>query len=288
MKPFLKWVGGKRSKAPFIVDKILQLVPCPSFYYEPMLGGGAVFFELFDRATSPIKYILGDLNGKLINCYKMVEMSPRSVHSYLVNFFENIDSDSYYELRDAINGGHFALNGVGAAAAFLYLNRVGYRGLYRENKSGKINTPYGHYNKVSCPDFDQLLKISDALRTASIDIEDYREITLPDISDPSHTVIYLDPPYHNAYSQYTKEGFDSHEFCRRVADFTQYAAVFVTESIGFIDLFCESVSRAERREIATYTYQWPTHQRIHHGKVGEAGEEGLYIFRRRGVSYERS
>jgi DNA adenine methylase len=197
MKPFIKWVGGKRQ----ILSQVLPLVP-ESFdeYHEPFVGGGAVFFAL--AAAGRIKTAsLNDLNERLIATYWAVRQNPASIVEQIQQM---PDTPEEYALRRAeLNAipkdfGQECFERV--AALMLYLNRTCFNGLYRENRSGGFNSPYGALKpgqKRTLVDPDDLRAASKALGYASFSCDTF-EAALNGGSWPEPKTgdfVYLDPPY---------------------------------------------------------------------------------------------
>jgi DNA adenine methylase len=184
-RPFLKWAGGKRQLLP----RILALVP-PRVrtYYEPFMGGGAVFFALaaagrFQRA------VLGDVNAELVNCYTAIRDDVDAVISRLARM-RNAPAD-YYRVRAQRPA---ELSSVARAARVIYLNRCGYNGLYRVNSDGEFNVPFGRYDRPRICDPDRLRAAAGALRAVDIVQGDFASILARRrLSDTDF--VYLDPPY---------------------------------------------------------------------------------------------
>jgi DNA adenine methylase len=181
--PFLKWAGGKRQ----LLHAIERLVP-PRIdtYYEPFVGGGAVFFSLvvknrFKRA------VLGDANPELIGCYEAIRDDVTGVVRVLRSF--KYDRDAYYEVREQDPA---TMTPAARAARLIYLNRCGFNGLYRVNSKGKFNVPFGrHTNPVIC-DEERLEVASKALQQVELVTGDFAE----KIADATpRDFVYLDPPY---------------------------------------------------------------------------------------------
>ena len=133
LRPFLKWAGGKGR----LLTRILPYVP-PSFdnYHEPFLGGGAMFFAVRDRMTGTAH--LHDLNDKLTNVWQQVQQDPAAVLTALVYYKANDSKDFYYEQRTAE-----PCTLTGQAAWFIYLNQTSWNGLWRVNRWGQYNVPWG-------------------------------------------------------------------------------------------------------------------------------------------------
>jgi len=202
--PFVKWVGGKRT----ILPEVLGRIPC-SFdaYYEPFLGGGAVFFAL-DLAAVPAH--LSDTNRRLIDTYRAVRNEPETVIRLLEAHADTPGKDHYMRTRDRFNSGN--LSRAETAAAFIYLNFNCFNGVYRENASGGFNVPWRPPRRPWKPDVDRLLAASKALQGTTLDAYGF-ESTPVDRGG----FYYLDPPYHETFGGYSHERFDGGDH-RRLAD----------------------------------------------------------------------
>jgi len=199
--PFLKWAGGKRQLLP----RILQAVPARMrTYYEPFLGGGAVFFALVAQGRHFDRAVLGDANEELIRCYRAVQRDVGAVITALRR--HEYDRDHYYRVRDHDR----PRSDAARAARLIFLNRCGYNGLYRVNRSGKFNVPFGRYkNPVIC-DVTKLEAAALALRRVKLVHGDFDE-TLEGTRDGDF--VYLDPPYvplspTSSFTAYAKTPFD--------------------------------------------------------------------------------
>lgn len=194
-RPFLKWVGGKSRV-------LAQLSPfLPQFegtYYEPFVGGGAMFFHL-----SPERAVLSDLNARLVNCYVQVRDNVREVIEDLTRHSNNHSQDHYYNVRYLLNDGFYKEKEVLGASAFIYLNKTGFNGLYRENKKGGFNVPFGHRERF-CVDTHKLLEASKSLQGVGLE---HCSFTSVDAEAKAGDFVYLDPPYVDTFNGYTGEGF---------------------------------------------------------------------------------
>jgi DNA adenine methylase len=193
--PFLKWAGGKTQLLP----ALLNYVPGRfNTYVEPFVGGGALFFAL-----QPARAVLADSNPELINCYTIVRDRVEDLITALSTY--SYSEEFYYLLRAEI-----PQDAVLRAARLIYLNRTCYNGLYRVNKQGQFNVPFGRYkNPVIC-DTERLRAASYVLRNAELRCSDYQE-TLDLYAKPGD-LVYLDPPYHpiskfSDFKRYTTEFF---------------------------------------------------------------------------------
>jgi len=187
MNLLVHWVGGKSR----VVPKLKELMPEKyNDYYEPFLGSGALAFSLTG------KRYLSDLNHRLITMYNVVRDYPQEVVD-LIKVFDNTEEE-YYKVRDLFNTSH---NPLSVAAYFIYLNKRGFNGLYRENSKGKFNVPWGR-NKKNI-NYNSILEMSRHLKDVDIKCMSYDAIT-PKEGD----FVYIDPPYVGNFNGYVKETFD--------------------------------------------------------------------------------
>lgn len=190
LKPFLKWVGGKRQLLP----QLKQYIP-KSFerYYEPFVGGGALLFEL-----RPERAVINDINEELINCYRVVQnlcnILLRSAFSNNGFHYENTEN-CYYDVRswDRLVRWKDTPPTIKAART-IYLNHTCYNGLYRVNSKGQFNVPYGKYKNEFKPDIETLTAVSKYLNQPTITIRnmDFKE-AVEDAREGDF--VYFDPPY---------------------------------------------------------------------------------------------
>ena len=196
-KPILKWAGGKTQ----MLGELMPRVPKTyGRYIEPFFGGGALFFSL-----KPENAIIADSNPELINMYLQVANNVDDVIECLQKY-ENT-SEMFYEVRSL---DWQTLPKAEAAARTIYLNKTCFNGLYRVNRSGQFNTPFGKYKNPKICDIDALRLASEALRKADILCGDYI-LVLEHYAQPGDFV-FLDPPYlpiseNSDFKRYTKEQF---------------------------------------------------------------------------------
>lgn len=191
--PFLKWAGGKRA----LVPEIARLAPA-SFeeYWEPFVGGGAVFFALDSRIR---KARLSDVNAELILTYHMVKRETDAlVRRLKVHSAKHALDQYYYRVRAQ----HSHKEEVEVAARFIYLNKTCFNGLYRVNSAGLFNVPMGRYKNPTICDEANLRAASSVLRKARFRFGDFAKIA-PAAGD----FIYCDPPYDGAFAAYDAGGF---------------------------------------------------------------------------------
>ncbi len=202
-KPFVKWVGGKRQL--LTQFRLMNLYPPEKFdpktgrYFEPFVGGGAVFFDLL-----PQKAFLSDLNNELVITYNVVK---NDVESLIKSLKKHQNTKGYFlkiRAKD-IN----KQSEVEIASRFIYLNRTCFNGLYRVNSHGGFNVPFaGNKNPLICDEIN-LRKISKALKYVEIKKQDYKEVLK---KAKEGDFIYFDPPYYpinktSSFTSYTKEAF---------------------------------------------------------------------------------
>ena len=209
VKPFLKWVGGKRS----ISDDIVMLINKKfNKYFEPFLGGGAIFFELYSRGLLKGKrVVLSDINSELINSYIVVRDKPLELIKRLSYYRENHNKDFYYKIRgmDREKGWVDKYSDVERASRFIYLNKTCFNGLYRVNKKGEFNVPMGVYINPNILDKDVILSCSKALHKVDIRVSGYKDLM---VEIKKGDMVYMDPPYFplnrtSSFVNYDKSGF---------------------------------------------------------------------------------
>ena len=202
--PVVKWVGGKRQ----ILDKIQKHIPKHiSTYYEPFVGGGAVLFAL-----QPKKAIVNDINGELINLYKVIKDN-------VVELIEDLEKykneESYfYEVReyDRDKAKYALLTPVERASRLLFLNKTCFNGLFRVNKAGEFNAPFGNYKNPNIVNAPTLKAVNKYFNEVNITFynNDYSEVIK---GARKGAFVYFDPPYDptsdtSSFTGYSKGGFD--------------------------------------------------------------------------------
>lgn len=182
-RPILKWVGGKTQ----LLEQMKPLMPTTfRRYFEPFVGGAAVFFDLrAERPDTPA--FLSDVNAELVNCYTAVRDDVDGVIRALGKHV--YDRDHYYEVRARKPAD---LAPAVRAARTIYLNKTGYNGLYRVNKSGQFNVPFGRFTNPLFCDEDNLRACARALRGVSIEHGDFSDVTK---HAKKGDFVYFDPPY---------------------------------------------------------------------------------------------
>ena len=169
-----------------MLSKIIPMMPDSfSTYYEPFVGGGAVFFAL-----TPQNAVISDTNEELVNAYIQVRDNPNALIKEIARLRN--DEDTYYKVRASTPKLE-----IKRAARLLYLTRLSFNGIHRVNLSGKFNVPYGKKTYLTSVDSDRLLAISENLQGVDIKSGDFEAVTeAATISD----LVYFDPPYTVAHA----------------------------------------------------------------------------------------
>lgn len=208
-KPVVKWAGGKAQLEEPILKEIARIHPgVIERYYEPFLGGGAIFFAL-RRKLLIRQAVLSDSNPELINLYLQIQSEPEALIRALRRLKAlGFGEARYYEVRE-----NKPRSGAVRAARFIYLNKCGFNGLYRVNKSGGFNVPYGHHKKPpTILDEPGIWAAHRALSIADIRCCEYPQPCLEAMSREPRSFVYLDPPYWPTrptadFTAYTQAGF---------------------------------------------------------------------------------
>lgn len=202
-KPFVKWVGGKRQLLQQF--KNLELYPPEKFdpvkntYYEPFVGGGAVFFDLL-----PKNAVLSDMNKELVITYNVIKDDVEDLikslkkYKYEKNYFLRVRAKDPQGISD-----------IEVASRFIYLNRTAFNGMYRVNSKGEFNVPFGKYDNPLICDEVNLRRVSKALKNVQIKHQDYKEVLK---KAKKGDFVYFDPPYYPvsktaSFTAYTKDSF---------------------------------------------------------------------------------
>ncbi len=224
-KPFLKWVGGKgqllKSLEEYYPDQLKQ--GQIDYYYEPFLGGGAVFFNLIQKYSIKKAYLF-DVNGDLILTYRVIQKDPLPLIQILKTMEKEYLAHSqekrktyYYQVREKLNADLNTINlnsyhtkWINRAAQIIFLNKTCFNGLFRLNSKGEFNTPIGRYvNPTICHEAN-IQAVSSLLQKTSLQKMDYKQ-SLKKIKP--HSFIYLDPPYRPlnktaSFTAYSKSSFN--------------------------------------------------------------------------------
>lgn len=238
LKPFLKWAGGKTQ----LLRHFETMYPEDlgrghiKRYIEPFVGSGAVFFHIADRY--PVKnFTIMDRNDDLILAYKVIRRDPAVLMDFLSRYsreyfrlHEKERKEYFYEMRLSFNLGRFNINytkfnenWVSRAAQLMFLNKTCYNGLYRVNRKGEFNVPYGRYRKPMFFNEENILNVSKILAKTNIISGDFA-LCLKKAEE--HTFTYFDPPYRpisttSYFTSYSKGEFDDAEQSRLAETFRE-------------------------------------------------------------------
>lgn len=206
-KPFVKWVGGKRQLLKQF--RLMNLYPPEKFdpkkgrYFEPFVGGGAVFFDLL-----PEKAFLSDLNLELVTTYNVIKDDVEK----LIKLLKKHEHNKEYFLSVRAKKVE-KLSSLQIASRFIYLNRACFNGMYRVNSRGEFNVPFGDNKNPLICDEENLRKISSTLKNVEIKHQDYKQVLK---KAKKGDFIYFDPPYHPVsktatFTSYTAQGFSEND-----------------------------------------------------------------------------
>ncbi len=231
-KPFIKWVGGKGQ----LIEQLEALLPADFdswenvTYIEPFVGGGAMLFHMLQTHSNIKSAIICDINPDLTLCYQVVKDNPSELVSSLQQIqkeyyaLDNQDSKKEFFLQMRSEYNTKSLDPIRNTTLFFFLNRTCFNGLYRVNKSGLFNVPFGKYETPTICDPATIYADSELLQNVEILTGDYQQ-TLSKAKD--NTLFYFDPPYRplsntSSFNDYAKEAFNDvaqkrlKEFCDKV------------------------------------------------------------------------
>ncbi len=232
IKPFVKWVGGKGR----LLSQLELLLP-EDFarrdevrYIEPFVGGGAMLFYMLRHYSNVKSAVINDINPDLMTCYRVVRDKPEELIRLLrvvqreYSAVGSTEEQKAFYLRERENFNYGELDEVEKSALFLFLNRTCFNGLYRVNKSGAFNVPFGRYVNPNICDEALIMADSEALQEVEIMTGDFEDTFEKACGD---TFFYFDPPYRplnatSCFNDYAKQGFGDEEqmrlkrFCDRV------------------------------------------------------------------------
>lgn len=262
-KPFIKWVGGKgqllqqlEEKLPVNFDLLNEVV-----YIEPFVGGGAMLFHMLQQHPNISHAIINDVNPDLTTCYEVVKTQPdnliRSLQDIQQEYYtlstEETRRNFYLQMRERFNTK--ALSPIENTTLFFFLNRTCFNGLYRVNKKGLFNVPFGRYEHPTICDVDTIYADSELLQRVTILTGDYQQ-TLNYAGN--HTLFYFDPPYRplsetSSFNDYSAEAFDDHAQIRLKMFCDQVHAAGHSFMLSNADCFSHNGDRFFEDLYADYT-----------------------------------
>lgn len=254
---FIKWVGGKRQLAGQIISIFAEFGfdstfgPYPGTYWEPFVGGGAVFYRVAERFA---RCRLSDINDSLIDAYFAVKADPDGVVSRMRVHAEMHSPEYFLEQRDIYNGSsHGQGSYVDRGARLIYIMRACYNGKYHVLKNGKLGTTFGCQDKRIVY-ADDIADCSAALQHASVEACSFEDIR-PGPGD----IVYCDPPYYGTADVYTADGFsvEKHKTLALCARAWRDAGAYVVLSNNDNQFIRDIYSDCEIRVLYTYRYLCP-------------------------------
>lgn len=222
VKPFLRWVGGKR----WLINKVDHLIPKEiNNYFEPFLGGGAMFIHLIQKNMIKETSFLSDINPDLINSFEMIKKNPERLIMELKRYKN--EKEFYYNERKKNHRTE-----IKRASQFIYLNRTSFNGIYRENLKGEYNVPYGYKKYKELFEFENLKQLSVLFKNSEFSSNDFDKIKN---KVKKGDFVFLDPPYTvvhslNGFIKYNQKLF-SWDDQKRLRDLVMYLE---NENINFI------------------------------------------------------
>lgn len=217
-KPFIKWVGGKGQ----LIEQLEALLPADFdkwenvTYIEPFVGGGAMLFNMLQRHSNIKAAVINDINEDLTTCYKVVRDHPAELvaslteiqNEYYSLHSEDLRKQFFMLMRDEFNSK--ALEPIRNTTLFFFLNKTCFNGLYRVNKSGLFNVPFGKYETPTICDPVTIYADSEVLQNVEIMTGDYQKTFK---KAQGNTLFYFDPPYRplsntSSFNDYSKEIFN--------------------------------------------------------------------------------
>lgn len=217
-KPFIKWVGGKSQ----LIEQLKVLLPADFdnwkdvTYIEPFIGGGAMLFYMLQNYPNIKRFVINDINADLTKCYLTIRDNPKELIESLKDIeqkFHALASEEdrkifFLETRAEYNQKN--LGNVENSSLFIFLNRTCFNGLYRVNKKGLFNVPFGRYTNPTICDEQTILRDSEDLKRVEIQTGDFEDTFK---HAQGNTLFYFDPPYRplsntSSFNDYSKESFN--------------------------------------------------------------------------------
>ncbi len=202
-EPFIKWAGGKRQ----LLNELIHSLPFRfENYFEPFLGGGALFFKLCQLGKIKKAY-LNDCNADLITAYRTIKEAPSELIEELQSGKYANDKTTFLSVRSWA-----PTDPIEKTARFIYLNKTAFNGLYRVNASGKFNVPFGKYEKPKICDAKGLLAVHQALQTDELSSMDFEAAVR---KARKNDFVYFDPPYHPLSKTANFTGYTAADFIEK-------------------------------------------------------------------------
>ena len=263
-KPLIKWVGGKTQILDKLYTKFIQILDNKLLdnYYEIFLGGGSVLLALLSwiesgelKVSKDFTIRAYDINKTLVHIFINVRDKPQELYNTIlpmIQYYNSVDEDKrekyYYSLREYYNSvNEENYKDVGVSALFIFLNKTGFRGLYREGPSG-YNVPFGHYKNPEILNYEHLMQVSRLIQNVIFEVASF-ETSLNIEHNDSISLVYLDPPYapenSKSFTKYTKNDFtlSSHETLFRMCNNLQVPFIM---SNSYVEMVKEHFENKEK------------------------------------------
>jgi len=230
VKPLIKWVGGKTQIIDNLYEKFQSVIKDKPIenYYEIFLGGGAVLLALLSwikegkiKTSKDFKIRAYDLNKNLINMFINVRDNPKEIYDLIkpmIDYYNSVNDNEkesyYYQVREHFNNISKNPTDIATSAAFIFLNKTGFRGLYREGPRG-YNVPFGHYKNPEILNYEHLMEISSLIQDVEFEVADFSHsinfIQSQKYNKEYANFVYLDPPYapenSKSFTKYNESDF---------------------------------------------------------------------------------
>ena len=275
---FIKWVGGKSKLLNHIIPKIESFINNKVVYVEPFLGSGAVLIQLLTIAKQKdlidkMIWKVNDINTELITTFQVIKDDVNDLINTLTYLSAFLDEKSYYKFRNiynqlitkkSVDEVNLAFDllcewniinsedvddstvkhlNLAIASLFIYLNKTCFRGLYRVNKNGEFNVPYGHYKHPKLFNVEELHNLSQLFQYVEFHNNDYKEfveiviINNNNNSSNNEYIIYMDSPYFDTFNDYSSLGFNHDEFYQSIQKWKHMSKLVISNSSLFIKQF---------------------------------------------------
>ena len=231
----LKWVGGKTQLLPKLMTHIEPQLSQADNYCEPFVGGGSVLLAVLSSGFRG-NVVVNDANSQLINFYRHVQSEPVQLANLINRVVEYYNDNReqqesyYYQVRDVYNE-EIDAHTLDQAVRFYFLNRAGFRGLYRVGRRG-FNVPFGRYKRLSLVNFLELSRQIQSVRFYNMDYLEFYEQVIDKL--PGKSLIYYDPPYvpvnETSFTSYTASSFDHQRFLQHVGEASRLMKVVMSNS----------------------------------------------------------
>ncbi|MGN1294220.1 DNA adenine methylase [Weissella soli] len=264
----MKWVGGKRQLLPELAKYVPEKF---GTYFEPFIGGGAFFLALH-----PAKAVINDFNPELINAWKIVKEFPEELLTKLAEHASKNTKEYYLDIRLTDRDGRLEnMTEIERAARFIYMLKTGFNGLWRMNKKGQNNVPYGSYKNPNIADTQTIRQVSTFLNSIQLEMRS-GDFSKAVAGVSTGDFVYFDPPYiplteTSSFTSYSAEfGYAEQLRLRDLVKTLHQSGVYVTLSNSDVPQIYELYGDIPGIHIHQVTAQRSVGAKANsRGKVGE-------------------